>query len=105
MIVVVNDFVGPLVRIATHPGATLPGFEEGAVSSDRLDVTVYHVSYWRRLIEDNVVRLLLCSGIPKAMVLKEALPLTFKVGYQRSVAMLQLPSQCENYGPNRFMCN
>lgn len=85
MIVVVKDFVGPLVKIATHPGATLPGFEESLVASARLDVTIYHVDYWRQLIEDNVVRLLLCSAIPKSMILKEELPLTFKV---RFVAVL-----------------
>ena len=83
MIVVVNDFVGPLVKTATHPGATLPGFEEGVVLSETMDVTVYHVCYWRSLVYENVVRILLCMGIPKVMVPLEKEPANFVLNYQR----------------------
>jgi hypothetical protein len=83
MIVVVNDFVGPLVKTATHPGATLPGFEEGVVLSEKLDVTVYHVDYWKYLFRENVLRLLLCMAIPKKMVLIEKETVKFELNYQR----------------------
>jgi predicted nucleotidyltransferase len=83
MIVVVNDFVGPLVKTATHPGATLPGFEEGVVLSQTLDVTVYHEQYWKYLLRENVIRILLCMGIPKSMVLVEREPIKFALNYQR----------------------
>jgi hypothetical protein len=83
MIVVVNDYVGPLVKTATHPGATLPGFEEGLVLSEKMDITVYHEDYWNYLLRENVIRVILCMAIPKSMVLMEKKPIEFELNYQR----------------------
>jgi hypothetical protein len=83
LVVVVSDFVGPLSKIETHPGATLPGFEQGYAFSDRLDITVFHESYWRKLLYDNAVMVVLCTAIPKSLVLLEKAPVTFTPNYQR----------------------
>lgn len=83
MIVVVKDFVGPLAKIATHPDATLPGFEEATVLTEQLDITVYHERYFRQLIYDNIVKIMYVSAIPPDMVLVQHQPLDMKVSFLR----------------------
>lgn len=83
MIVVVDDFVGPLVKAARFPGATLPGFEEGVVLTEKLDVTVYHKRYWDWMLRENVIKILMCMAIPKSMVLLEKEPMKFEINFQR----------------------
>lgn len=83
MIVVVNEYVGPLKKIATHKGASLPGFEEGIVLSETIDITVYHERYWNELVRQNMIRILYCMGIPKEMVVKEKKAIKWEMNYQR----------------------
>lgn len=83
MIVVVNEYVGPLVKTATHPGATLPGFEEATVLTETMDITVYHEDYFRELLYENVIRILYVTSIPKSMVQVEKEAWKWDVSYQR----------------------
>lgn len=83
MIVVVNDYVGPLAKIATHPGATLPGFEEATILTETMDITVYHERYFRELMYENVIRIMYVSAIPKAMVEMEKEEWKWDLSYQR----------------------
>lgn len=71
------------MKIATHPDATLPGFEEATVLTEKLDITVFHERYFRELIHDNIVKLLYLSAIPSEMVLLQTEPLQVKVSFQR----------------------
>lgn len=83
MIVVVNEYVGPLVKTATHPGATLPGFEEATVLTETMDITVYHERYFRELMHENVIRILYVTAIPKSMVEVEKEEWKWQLNYQR----------------------
>lgn len=83
MIVVVNDFVGPLRKAEAHPGVNLPGFEEATVLSETLDITVYHERYWKELVQQNVIQIIYCMAIPKEMVLLEKEPIKVELNFQR----------------------
>lgn len=80
---VVKDYVGPLVKIPTFPGATLPGFDESYVLTPTLDITVYHEYFFRELLHDNMIKILYLTVVPPDMVVFEKEPLKVKISLQR----------------------
>ena len=80
MIVVLNDFVGPLSTSTFNPDK---GLFEAFVETNDLDMSIYHQSYWAHLISENSVRPITCQCLPPQFILKEDQQYPWTLNYMK----------------------